>query len=180
MRKISKKINKILFFIVAILNVNNVYAVIADETSANEEVGFGMYLIISILILASLCTYFHLRITRIKNLEEKDKEIILDFNKSVKIIRWIFIAIVYFVFVINLLSIMITIMYCLEGLGKRMTDVVIYSPMSAATKHFIETILLSGFIVIFAKIEHLIIRNKIKTSKEYNEEEKKILLQYYK
>lgn len=180
MKKIKKEILSILFYISSIINMNNVYAATQNASTNVEKIGFGIYLAVAVLILASLCTYFHLRITRIKSLESKDKKLVLNFNKSVRAIRWIFIAVTYIAFIINVFSIMITVMYCLEGLGKSLTDIVIYSPMSAATQHFIETILLSGFIVIFANIEHLIIRNKIKKSNEYNNEEKEILLKHYK
>lgn len=180
MKKISKKINKLLVCIIAMLSINNVYALVEKESNKSEKIGFVIYLIISILILASLCTYFHLRITRTKYLEDKERKIILNFNKSINIIRWIFMIVVYLAFVINLFLIMITIMYCLEGLGKSVTEIVIYSPMSAATKHFIETILLSGLILALSKVEHVIITYKINKLKNYNDEEKEILLQYYK
>lgn len=180
MKKISKKINKLLVFIISILSINNVYALVEKESSKGEKIGFIIYLIITILILASLCTYFHLRITRTKYLKDKEKKIILSFNKSINIIRWIFMIAVYFAFVMNLFLIMITILYCIEGLGKSMTDIIIYSPMSAATQHFIETMLLSGLILVLSKIEHIIIAYRINKLKDYNDEEKEILLKYYR
>ncbi|MBO5476420.1 MAG: hypothetical protein J6A15_01535 [Clostridia bacterium] len=175
-----KKISKILLFIISIINMSNIYAAIETPSSTNQKIGFGIYLGISILILASLATYFHMRITRIKYVDAKDKKVILAFNSKVKIIRWIFMAVVYILFVINMFTTFFTILYCLEGLGKSMTEIVIYSPMSHATEHFIEVILLSGLILMLSKAEHIIIRRKIEKSNEYNEEEKKILIQHYK
>jgi len=180
MKKISKKISMILVYIISCLSINNVYALVEKESTKSEKIGLTIYLVVSVLILASLCTYFHLRITRVKYLEDKEKKIVERFNKKVRIIRWIFIAIVYFTFVTNLFLIMITIMYCIEGLGKSLTDIVIYSPMSLATQHFIETMLLSGLVLILAKLEHVIVTYKIKQSKDYNNEEKEVLFKYYK
>lgn len=180
MKKISKKITTIFAFALSILNINNVYALVEKESTKSEKIGFIVYLVISVLLLASLCTYFHLRIKRIDLLEDEEKKIVEKFNSKVKIIRWIFMAIVYFVFVTNLFLVMITIMYCLEGLGKSMTEIVIYSPMSLATQHFIETILLSGVVILTSKIEHVIIKNKIKQTEDYTKEEKEILLKHYK